>query len=56
MFSNFRDKEAFIIIYDMNSYLEISNLQSRVKKILSDSTNQFSVVLVLGNNTLVDDE
>ena len=51
MASNFRDKEAFIIVYDMNSKIELESLETWFNKILDCSNISCSIVLALGNNT-----
>ena len=51
MASNFREKEAFIIVYNMSSLIDVSSLELWFKKILESSNNKFSIILALGNTT-----
>jgi hypothetical protein len=47
---NFRDKEAFIIIYDMGSKIQCSRLKDWYIKIRQEATEEKSVLLFLGNS------
>jgi GTPase SAR1 family protein len=51
MASNFRDKEAFIVVYDMNSMIEVQCLENWFNKILEMSNNSYSIIFALGNST-----
>jgi len=48
--STFRDKEAFIIIYDMSSLVEISRLVQWYERIVDEANCSKAVLLFLGNN------
>ena len=56
MASNFRDKEAFIIVYNMSSMLELSNLEAWFNKCFDSCTNRFSIVIAVGNSTDLTEE
>jgi len=47
---NFRNKEAFIVLYDQSSEVHLKNLQNWIKKIEDTSNNPYSIVMVLGHN------
>lgn len=46
----FRDKEGFLILFDMASDFEISQLPQWMSAINQKSTNPHSIVLILGYN------
>jgi hypothetical protein len=47
---SFRDKIAFIILYDMSSKIQTARLEQWVAKVFECSNNKYSIVMVLGNN------
>lgn len=48
--SNFRDKEGFILVYEMCSEIHNRRLEKWIDRILVEATNPHCIIMVLGNN------
>ena len=48
----FRDKEGFVILYDMGADVEINKLCKWVARIAEDATNPHCIVMLLGYSNL----
>lgn len=46
---NFRQKEGFVLVYDMTSVRQIKDLPDWIDKIIENTTINNSVILVMGN-------
>jgi hypothetical protein len=47
---NFRDKEAFVILYDAQSEFQVERLEKWVLQVIQNSSYECSVILLLGHN------
>jgi len=50
----FRDRTAFVLLYDMSSKIQVDNLEQWITKILTESTLTSSILFIIGDSAYAD--
>lgn len=50
----FRDRTAFVLLYDMSSKIQVDNLERWITKILTESTLTSSILFIIGDSAYAD--